>query len=343
MSESHPHGDAFEDAGSDTGENQFLQLLNKDAHEPSEEVERDEYEDDDTSTEDEADEDAEELSDEDDAEAEDTDEVDHDDEDEAPTKKRDLSDETEIEHTVNGEKKTFTVAQLKRLAGQEAALTQRSMELAETKKRADESVTTYAASLNYLYERAKQKADQYSDQNLLLWSRDMSQDQLAALVEEAKVAKQDRDYFEREIATVSNRLQAEAAQRLRQDAQVAHNILSGPVDQGGIEGWSQSRYEDLMGFAISQGMPKATVHNLTDPAAWRLIDLAFRQARGTKALATKTAPAKPKAPGRVVKSTPAAAIQAAKPTRDKTAMRTLRETGDVDAAANVFMTRMSRK
>lgn len=343
MSESHPERDAFEAAGADTGEDLFLRLLNKDAEEPSQEDERDEDEHETTSDEDESDEDAHEEPSED---GEDEDEgQDEDGEDEAPVKKTkvELSDDLEIEHPVNGEVKKFTLAHLKKLAGQDAALTQRSMELAETKKRADETVTTYAASLNYLYEQAKAKADQYNDQNLLLWSKDMTQDQLHALVEEAKVAKQDKDFFEKEIATVSHKLQAEAAERLRHEASRAHAILTGPVEQGGIEGFDQKRYEDLRGFAIQQGIPAQTVNTLTDVGAWRIIDLAYKQVRGSTALATKTAPVKPAKPGRVVKSTPTAAIQAAKPTKDKDAMRTLRATGDVDAAANVFMSRLNRK
>lgn len=342
MSESHPGGDAFEDAGSDTGEDLFLHLLNKDAEEPSEEDERDDTEHETTSDEDESDEDAEELSEDGEDEDEGQDEAD---EDDTPVKKTkvELSDDLEIEHPVNGEVKKFTLAHLKKLAGQDAALTQRSMELAETKKRADETVTTYAASLNYLYEQAKAKSDQYSDQNLLLWSKDMSQEQLQALVEEARVAKTDKEFFEKEIATVSHKLQAEAAERLRHEAARSHAILTGPVEQGGIEGFDQKRYEDLRGFAIQQGIPAQTVNTLTDVGAWRIIDLAYKQVRGSAALATKTAPVKPAKPGRVVKSTPTAAIQSAKPSKDKEAMRTLRATGDVDAAANVFMSRLNRK
>jgi hypothetical protein len=340
MSESHPETDAFADAGSETGEDLFLKLLEKDAEEPSEE-ERDEDEHDTTSDEDESDEDAEEPSE----DGEDEDEgQDESDEDETPAKKKgkvELSDDYEFEHPVNGQVKKFTIAQAKRVLGQEAALTQRSMELAETKKIADETVTTYAASLNYLYEKAKAKADQYTDTNLLLWSKDMPEPELKKLVEEAKIAKQDKEYFEKEISTVSRRLQAESAQRLRVEGQRCTEILQGPVEQGGIEGFDQKRYEDLMGFAVKAGIPAQTVHTLVDPGAWRIIDMAYRYARGTKTLETKTSPVKPAKPGRVVKSTPTAAVQSV--TKDKQAMRNLRATGDVDAAADVFLSRLSRK
>ena len=130
------------------------------------------------------DEDAEEDTEDD---AEDDSEEGDEDEEKSEAKKT-LDDDAEVEIKVDNEVKKVSVKELKRLWGQEAALTRKSQEVAAKRKEMDATEQKLAVSLEKLYNKAKDKWEPYSKIDMLVASKQLDADQFAALRAEAQAA-----------------------------------------------------------------------------------------------------------------------------------------------------------
>ena len=145
----------------------------------SEEIQDDDDLEDDTDLDEDIEEDAEETEDEDDGEEETI----------------ELSDDTMVEVVVSGETQQVSVGDLKRLAGQEKSLTQKSQEVSRLRKEAVESSEKSHLVLQKLIEKAEAEYKPYADVDMLVASKTMSDNDFAALRKEAQLAKANLDFF----------------------------------------------------------------------------------------------------------------------------------------------------
>lgn len=98
------------------------------------------------------------------------------------------SDEQVIEYSVNGETHTMTVAEAKRLGGQETAINGRSQELAQRRKDLDDFGQRTAHVLEGVLVEAKNDWEQYADLDWVALTRQLEDDEFLALRAEAKAA-----------------------------------------------------------------------------------------------------------------------------------------------------------
>jgi hypothetical protein len=197
---------------------------------------------------------------------------------EKPTQSPEVSDETVVKVTVDGVEQELTVGSLKRLAGQEAALTKKSQEADTVGQRAAavlqgaleavlEDLSTYE-SVDWVLEGNRMDPEEFE------WHRQ----QFTALQQrQQKLIGSARDLE----ATVTARRDAQ----LQRDAVEAVKVLSDP--KTGIEGWNDKLYGDILSFAVEAGLPADEVSTIVNPTVIRLINDARLYRQGKQATATK--------------------------------------------------------
>jgi hypothetical protein len=263
--------------------------------------------------------------------------------DEGSDDEEDADDKVVIKHTVDGEEREFTLGQLKRLAGQEASLTRKGQEVAETRKKVEEQATYHASGLKVLLDRAKERFAPYAKIDLLAAAKDpnISAEELAAVRNAAQAAYADVQFLEGELGNVTSFLQKQQHEALVEEAKEAIKVLSDP--KTGIEGWSEKLYGEIRTFATDNGLSPDIVNKLVDPAAIKLINMARLYAKGKSKVVSEKSDKK-KAPKRIVKSTATAATtkKAVKSSKNNDAFARLQKSGSVDDAADAFMANWSQ-
>jgi hypothetical protein len=318
----------------------FLNLWKSDANQPSDNDE-DKKKKPVAPTQDETDEDTSEETPEDDEEVEDQDEADEeDDEDESDddgedqdkgTKKTLAGDDAEVEVSVDGKTLKVAVKDLKRLYGQEAALTRKSQEVAEIRKKADEAGSYHVAGLTKLLERAREAYKPYAEIDFLLAAKTLEPDEYTALRDDALKRHADVQFLEQELGTTLETARTERTKQLQAEAKETLKILTDP--EKGIKGFDQKMYDDMRSFAISSGIPAEVVNNTVSAPLLRILHKAMLYDKGQKAPTVK----KDVKAKKIVKSS-----QNSQSTRQnidpaKKAMKKLQSTGAMEDAADAFM------
>ena len=193
-----------------------------------------------------------------------------------------VSDETEVEVIVNGESKMVSVASLKRLAGQEASLTQKSQQVADQRKEAETAIEKNHIVIQKMLQRANEKLKPYADVDMLVASKTMETEDFAQLRREATAAQDEVRFLEQEADAFYNDLKEQNAQQQQKAAQECVTIL-----QEELPDWSNKLYDDIRSYAVSQGLPKEAVDQYVDPSVIKLINKARLYDDGKKVALTK--------------------------------------------------------
>jgi len=243
-----------------------------------------------------------------------------------------------VKVTVGDEVHEVPVKDLQRLFGQEKALTQKSMEASKQREAADVELQRNTTATATLLERAKSRFEPFAKVDFLLAAKELSAEDYTNLRNAAASAYEDVQFLEQNLNAHVAAQQTKQSETLVAQAKDALKVLSGPAEKGGIEGWNEKVYDDIRGFAVSQGLDKGVVNQLVDPVAIKLLYNAMLFTRGqSKIVTTKVN----KTPTKVVKTTtsPAAAHGTQSSENVKKALKNLRETGSTDSAADAFMAR----
>lgn len=248
--------------------------------------------------------------------------------------KKVLEDEALVKIKVDGEELEVSVKDLKRLYGQEAALTRKSQEAAAKRKEAEAAAMKASATLQKMYEKAAAKWEPYSKIDYLVAQKQLDTDAFAALRAEAQAAYEDFRFISEEADTFVKQTQAQQQQQLQEAAKEAVKVL-----REAIPNWSPTLYDQIREYAIGTGMDAEVVNNLVDPVAIQLLHKA-RLYDESKKIATKK---KVVAPKKVVKSTVTSNPQSMKADQTVKAKKTLQTSGSVDDAANLFLSRWANE
>jgi hypothetical protein len=241
-------------------------------------------------------------------------------------------DEQLVEIKVGEETKQAKLRELKRLYGQEASLTQKSQKAAETLKLAEAREAQAGAALQTLLAKAEEKAKPYRDIDWLVLSQRMNTEDFEALRQDAAIADADVRFIRDELGKHVQGQQERAQSAYREAAQVCLKTLQDP--DKGIKGWNKELYDGMVKWSTEQGLPAIT--QLVDPAAWKIVHMAYQYAQQQSA--AKTAETK----AQVVRNRPQTVIapkgQPRSPAAQKTsAIRNLRRSGSIDDAVGAFM------
>ena len=246
-------------------------------------------------------------------------------------------DNQEVEIKVGEETKKATLRELKRLFGQEAALTQKSQRIAEATRQAEEALARNTAATKSLLERAQERYKPYSELDTAAWvylAQNMSGPEYQELRAASAAAKADVDFLTTELDG-HMKAQTEASQKAMRDAAAACIVeLQDPVK--GIKDFGKPLYDEMMNFAREQGVPEMV--QVTSPGAIRLLHMAMQFAKSQKAakqVEDKVQQAVAK-PARTLR--PGAAPQKSGKEGLKAAMDRLKADGsDEDAAVGAFL------
>jgi len=258
----------------------------------------------------------------------------------------DDADETYVKIKVNGKDEEVTVASLKRLYGQEKALTQKSQEVADHRKHVDGELEKQTAAAAAIFDRANARWEPYSQIDFNLAAKELPADEYTALRAAAQSAWEDVQFLGTQVdafhGTIRERQQTDLVARAKKGIEV----LTSDPEKGGIEGFDEKLYNDIRSYALQEGCPQDVAHNLVEPWVIKLFHKARLYDRGRAKTADKTIVTKVnKTPKKVVKTSQA-------PDRTSTSNRDtasitkatakLRMTGSLDDAADAFMARMAK-
>ena len=204
-----------------------------------------------------------------------------------------LSDDTIVELTVDGETKQASLKELKRLYGQEASLTRKSQETANQKKEANEALQRADASLQAMLTRAQDRYKPYEEVDMLVASRQMNPDDFAALRAEAKAAESDLKFLQEEANGFYGELQQKQAVQQQESAKHCIEVLKEKLPE-----WNTDLYNDIREHAISSGLPAEAVNTYTDPNVIMLLHKAMMFDKSKQVAKTKKA----KAPTKILRS-----------------------------------------
>lgn len=298
---------------------------NEESNEPAEEQ-----------AEDEADEAVEDTEDSDEDHPEDseesTDEDDEEDESEE-TPKKVLEDDSIVKIKVDGKELDVSVKDLKRLYGQEAVLTRKSQEAAAKRKEAEAVTMKTQATLDKMYTKAVERWKPYSEVDMLLASKQLDDESFAALRKEAQAAYEDFRFISEEADTFVKNSQAQQQQQLQEAAKESVKVLKETIPN-----WSPQLYDQIREYAIGQGLVPEVVNNLVDPAALMFIHKA-RLYDEAKKVVTKKKVLQPK---KVLKPTVTSTAKDMGANSVSKARGQLANSGSVDDATNLFLSRWAQ-
>lgn len=303
--------------------------VNPESEEPTEEVETEDESTEETETEEDDTDPKEETEEETEDDTEEESDEGEEDEEKSEAKKT-LDDDAEVEVKVDDEVKKVSVKELKRLWGQEAALTRKSQEVAAKRKEVESTEQKLAVSLEKLYNKAKEKWEPYSKIDMLVASKQLDADQFAALRQEAQAAYEEFRFVTEEADQFVKQAESQRQEQLKVQAQEAVKVL-----KEAIPNWNSGLYDNIRDYAITLGMDPEVVNNLVDPVAIQIIHKA-RLFDESKKVATKKKVLTPK---KVVKSTVSASAKEFKPDNKAKLIEKVRYSGDPDDAADLFMSR----
>lgn len=239
-------------------------------------------------------------------------------------------DDAEVDIKVGEETKKATLKELKRLYGQEASLTQKSQALAQQRAAADANFTAASTALKVMTERAAEAHKPYAELDWFVLSQKMDPETFQALRQDAQAAEANVKFYETELKSTVEANQRQAQMAHQEAAAACVKFMEDPTT--GIPGFGKPMYDEMLGFAKEQGFDNA--HMITKPGVLKLLNMAMQWHKSQSA--TKTAEEKiskaPNKPTTVVKPG-----QRANQSPARTAMQQLRKSGSVDDATDAFL------
>ena len=193
-----------------------------------------------------------------------------------------VSDDAEVEVTVDGETQRVSVASLKRLAGQEQALTRKSQETAAQRKEAEAAMDKTHHVMQAMLAKAEEQVKPYKEIDMLLASRQMEPEDFQQLRMEAKQAEDNLKFLTEEADAFYGDIKKQQLAAHQEAAQQCVKTLQDEMPE-----WSNQLYNDIRGYAVSIGLPQEQVDQYTDPVVIQLINKARLYDEGKKVATVK--------------------------------------------------------
>lgn len=250
-------------------------------------------------------------------------------------KKPAAGDDAIVEVKVGEEVHKVTIGSLKRLHGQEAALTRRSQEVAaartEVLAQAEHAKTVLAKAL----ERAEARYRPYAETDFFKAFRELDAETFAQLQKDAKEAHDELAFLKAEAENVGKTVDANQRAVNAERAQACVKELTTESSPHFIKGWDGKLYGELLEYAKAQGFTAAP--SIVDPAAIKLLHKAYLFDRGAKLAAEKV-----KKVAEQPKQTLRPGSSGSSPSRRQSddAVVRLRRSGSAEDAEAAFMSRL---
>lgn len=242
-------------------------------------------------------------------------------------------DESVVKVAVDGQELEVSIKDLKRLAGQEASLTRKSMELAARRKEAEEIGSYHAQGLARLVRMAEEEYAPYANIDFNIAAKDLTTEEYTALREEAMQKYQKYQFLTNELSTYTQQQRSHMAQMQQAQAQQTIQELTHP--EHGIPGWSPKLYEEIGNYAVSRGMRPEVFASILDAPSLRVLHEAYRYDKAKKVATQKKAAA----PKSVLRSSAAPDTGRFGNDKSKASLSKLRQSGSRDDAVSALLSR----
>lgn len=249
-------------------------------------------------------------------------------------------DTAKVRVKVGDEELVVDVKDLKRLYGQESALTKRSQEIAARAKEYEAKTTQAVTALDKMQVSAKKAFEPYEKIDWAQAARSLSQADYNQLRADAQDAQNNLRFITEELDAQMKGAKDYAETEMKRLATEAGKQLKDQASPHYIDGWSKELYGKMRDFASEAGLKNDVFDTIVDPAALKIVHDAMQyRAQKAKVKAVVT-----QAKAKVVsdkqlspKSTDTSDV------RDKAAMSRLQESGSVDDAAAVYLARLKAR
>jgi len=237
--------------------------------------------------------------------------------------------EAVVEVKVGDEIKKLKVKDLTRLAGQEAALTQKSQQLASERKTAADTFEIAKGAYETLLTKAQQNVEKYRNLDWMKIGQSLAPEQAKKLRAEAQAAEDHFKFLATDAREFAKKADAHAAEVNRAAAVQAVEYV-----QKHIPNWNASVYSEVRKFATDAGIDASDFDQIVSGPAIVLVHdaMLYRRAKAQAKTVTKKVDLSPK---NSVTPKPTAGTTRT----DKTAMSRLASSGSVEDAAAVFASR----
>lgn len=244
-----------------------------------------------------------------------------------------LDDDAVVSMTVDGTELQVSVKDLKRLHGQEAALTKKSQHVADQRKEVERANQVAAATLDRLSQKAQARWEPYSKIDMLVASKTLDAEQFTALRAEAQAAFDEHRFITQEVDSFVKESNSQREKAIKVAAAEAVKTLTEK-----IPGWNQQVYDDVRAYAETAGMQKHVVDNIVDATALEMLHKAMQFDKAKSIVTTRVN----KTPTKVLKTN--ATIPSKQTVTDKAlkAKQRLQSSGSTDDAAELFLSRWSK-
>lgn len=269
-------------------------------------------------------------------------ETEDDNENDGDTKKKKYTDDDEVytKVKVGDEEHEVSVKDLKRLYGQEATLTKKSQEVAQKTREAEANNAKALAALDIMVKRAAEAAKPYKEINWAALMKDpnISAEEVQALQATARAVMDNENFLTGQLDGLMQHITTQQNEAHKQSAAAAIKALSAEGSPHYVKGWNNKLYNDLRAFAVSQGFDQNQINQLTDPAAFKMLNMAMQFHKGSKkvVVTNKTN----KSPKKIVKSSTVAAPPDKKSSqaviRKDAVRKQAKAGGTMDATINAF-------
>lgn len=249
-------------------------------------------------------------------------------------------DTAKVRVKVGDEELVVDVKDLKRLYGQESALTKRSQEIAARAKEYEAKTTQAVTALDKMQAQAKKAFEPYEKIDWAQAARSLSQADYNQLRADAQDAHNSLRFITEELDAQMKGAKDYAESEMRRMASEAAKQLKDQASPHYIDGWSKELYGKMRDFASEAGLKNDVFDTIVDPAALKIIHdaMQFRAEKAkVKAVVTK---AKAKVVSEKQLSPKSTGVS---DVRDKAAMQRLQESGSVDDAAAVYLARLKAR
>ncbi|MDN8037468.1 hypothetical protein [Burkholderia vietnamiensis] len=246
-----------------------------------------------------------------------------------------LDDEKVVKVKVDDQELEVSVKDLKRLYGQEAALTKKSQAIATQRMELEAANAKAAAQLDRLHQKAAARWEPFSKIDMLVASKQLDAEQFTALRAEAQAAYDDYRFITQEVDQFVKNANEQRQAAMKAAATEAVKVLNEKVPGG----WNQKVYDDVRAYAESTGMPKHIVDGIVDPFALEMIHKAM-QFDKAKAVVTKKVN---KTPTKVMKTTKTVTTKDTRVDTSIKAKQRLQRSGSTDDATDLFLARWGVK
>jgi hypothetical protein len=222
------------------------------------------------------------------------------------TKKYADDEGTYVKVKVGDEEHEVPVKDLKRLFGQEASLTKKSQEVAAKAQLAEANSAKALTALDVMVKRAQEAAKPYREINWagLMKDPNVSAEVVQALQAEAKAALDNETFLTGQMDAFMQHIRQQQAETQRTAAAEAIKSLTTEGSPNYVKGWNNDLYNGIREFAVSQGLSRDMVNQLTDPAAFKMLHMAMQFHKGSQKVVTKKVN---KSPKKIVKSSTSSA------------------------------------